>query len=146
MTLVLKIRDKFKCCGELLIHFLLCLLITNILLSASSHLPPSLLLSNVRPSHISPGSFEGQPVSRSLLSRRRGVDVANVVARSELVLCPPGCPPPHMLLSLRTWPGEGGTGGTGGQGGGEDRLLTPWLVNIDSPLIFSLGLARQSAL
>ena len=53
VTLVLEIRDKFKCCGELLIHFLLCLLVTNILLS-SHHPPPAPpLLSKVRPSHIS---------------------------------------------------------------------------------------------
>ena len=53
MTLVLEIRDRFKCYGELLIHFLLCLLVTNILLF--SHHPPPCppLLSKVRPSHIS---------------------------------------------------------------------------------------------
>ena len=58
MTLVLKIRDKFKCCGELLIHFLLCLLVTNILLFSHHPPPPSPLpspplLSKVRPSQIS---------------------------------------------------------------------------------------------
>ena len=102
---LLEIREKFKCYGELLIHFLLCLLVTNILLFSHHPPPPSPpLLSKVRPSHISvPGSFEGQPALLCLQMRRSGVsgivDVANVPANKQ-VLCPQSCP---ALVLMCPW-------------------------------------------